>query len=127
MKVVSANVLDKNEKCVNFVEITVPDSLELTTAKELFQDIGQPFRCAQCFDEHNFEGALFTHQKVFNWNGDTTTYKDTTYATSSEMSKPLGEDEFTIKVVQTTGHLKVNRDADNKLTIQEYVREQELP
>lgn len=99
MKVVSANVLDKNEKCVNFVEMTVPDETVLTTAKALFQDSGQPFRCAQCFDEHNFDGALFAHQKVFNWDGSTVSYKGKEYAQSSEMSKPLGEDEFTIKVV----------------------------
>jgi hypothetical protein len=117
MKVVSANVLDKNEKCVNFVEMTVPDEVELTTAKDLFQAEGQPYRCSHCFDEHTFEGALFAHQKVINWNGESEQTKKGTVAVVREWSKPLGTDEFvmTVKKMQ----LVVDHDADG-ITVQDY-------
>ena len=98
MQIVSANVLDKNEKCVNFVEMTVPDEVELTTAKALFQKMGQPYHCRQCSEGHGFEGALFAHQKVIAWNGETEETPKGKVAVSREWSKPLGEDEFTIKV-----------------------------
>lgn len=117
MQIVSANVLDKNEKCINFVEITVPDDIALTTAKALFQEEGQPFRCQHCFDEHTFDGALFAHQKVINWNGESEETKKGPIAVVREWSKPLGTDEFTMTVKKM--ELTVDRNADG-ITIRDY-------
>lgn len=120
MQIVSANVLDKNEKCINFVEIGVPDEVVLTTAKDLFQTEGQPYRCSRCFEEHTFDGALFAHQKVIAWDGTTATYgknQDGTVADVREWSKPLGKDEFMVTVKQM--ELTIDRDA-NGITVKDY-------
>ena len=98
MQVVNAHVLDKNEKCITHFQTVMPDDPEILDVKSFLIGDIKTYRCAVCFDEHQFKDALFAHQKTNWWDGLDPTLPE---AKPMHLSVQRGEDEFTVKVIPT--------------------------